>query len=478
MKPENIKSVTGRKLYELIMEGKLAREQEWRKSSRASSVASPILDSSTPKIDEPEQSIEEFVEKEVIIPEIISPPTQTNYLFSQQPNLHDLLSVYKQLGVVGEQENLLKMTLDTITNTSFFLTGKSSAGKSHLMNTLLKVLPDNIVYKLSDTKKDSLFKHSGLFKDKILVIPEIQTYFRGSGNEKDALRCIANHEPYPYMNEKGDKIIVEARMVMTSGADQNKYKKTYLDNDVELMRRFHEINVELTDDKVRDIIAAKNKQYTNNVFNQINPVLTDESSIKDHINYCLDAQKSNQCNPFVGFISEYTISAVNENQNLTAVSKTDSQFKHHMDALTLWNSLDRNYEHQNITGKITSLEDVFVAKKLIDHEMGIENKNFNWTACWESGLESMRQSQFPQEVISDYQRRHLINNQIVVKDPFSGTDKILVDYNIQNDQKQDVHVTDLAPVFSVNGGEYKKCEIITKLPPARDIKRIGYNNGT
>ena len=385
------------------------------------------------------------------------------------------------MGVVGEKENLLKMTLDTITSTSFFLTGKSSAGKSHLMNTVIKVLPDKMVYKLSDTKKGALFKHSGLFKGKILVIPEVQTYFRGSGNEKDALRCIANHEPYPYVDDKGDTTIVEARMVMTSGADQNRYKRTYLDNDVELMRRFHAINVELTDDKIRDIIAAKNKRYTNNVFSQTNPVQADESALRKHISYCMGAQIANQCNPFVGYVSEYTISAVDENKDLTAVSKTDSQFKKHMDALTLWNSFDRDYTHQNVTCQITSLEDVFVAKKLIDHELGTDEE-FNWTACWESGLESMRLSQFPPEVISEYQRRHLINKRITVKDPFSGKDTVLVDYNVKND-RQAVRVTDLVPVFSVNGGEYKKCEIIPPdtplaLPPPREIKRLTYDHDT
>ncbi len=457
MKRDDFKSVAGRKLYDLIVKGDIEKERAWRSmQARAPEVSAP-----TPAPEPVRIVVKEPVRAEPV-PRPVSQPVRP-------VRLPELLELFENSGVVGEKENLLKMTLDAVTDTSFFLTGKSSAGKSYLMNALLRVLPPELVYRFNETKNGALFKHADKFRNKILVIYELQTFFRGSGNEKDALRCIANHEPYTFVDDKGNQLVVDARMVMTSGADQNRYKKMFLDGDVELMRRFHNIRVELTEEKIKNRIAEKNKRFKRNVFTLEGQVAVDEAVVRAYVRQCMARPDAMLCNPYVDFLSDYVTRAVTDNGDLTAVSKTDDQCKKYVSASAKWNLDERKYSHNGIDGFIAGLEDAYVAKILVDHDLE-RSVDFDWRACWESGLESMRAAQFPAEVIAEYVRRHVVNDSIVVVDPITNSPVTLVDYRKPVDRKS-VVVSDLVPVFRVDGGEFRPCEIVREELPASNAPR-------
>jgi len=410
------------------------------------------------------QPLERIVETPIETPvfEPVVEPLFTYEKITQPPQLHDVLKLHEEYGVVGEKENLLRLTFDLITDTSVFLTGKSSAGKSCLMNSALQLVPGELIYRLNDSKKNALFQHGEKYKGKILVIEELQTFFRGSGNEKDALRCIANHEPF-HFEDKGYLKTLTARMVMTSGADQNSYKKKYLDGDVELMRRFHEINVELTDEKVKNRINARNEAYKKNFFSATASPLVDASTVKQYFGQCMQSKIGKSCNPFVDFVSEYVMNSIPENEDLTAVQTADAQFKKYMSASLKWHAPERRYNHNGLEGHIASLEDVYIAQKL-----GGGAGSFDWRACWESGLHSMRESGYPTEILAEYIQRHVINDTIVVKDPVSGESVTLVNYN----QPAQTQSTALMPVCTIDGQEHP-CEVIRLLPYAPPL--LEYN---
>ncbi len=467
MKRDDFKSVAGKKLFDLIVGGDIEKEKAWR-AMQTSTRFTPEINAPIPAPVEPKHPA-------AIVEKPTHPALEERTVSGQSfrpVKIPELLELFENSGVVGEKENLLKMTLDSITNTSFFLTGKSSAGKSYLINALLRVLPSELVYRFNETKNGALFKHADKFKDKILVIYELQTFFRGSGNEKDALRCIANHEPYTFVDEKGNQLVVDARMVMTSGADQNRYKKMYLDGDVELMRRFHDIRVELNEEKIKNRIAEKNKRFKRNVFTLEGQVLVDEAVVRAYVKHCMKRPDVMLCNPYVDFLSDYVTRAVTDNGDLTAVSKTDDQCKKYVSASAKWNLDERKYSHNSLDGYIAGLEDAHIAKLLIDHDLQ-RSVDFDWRACWESGLESMRAAQFPAEVIADYVRRHVVNDSIVVVDPITNSPITLVDYRKPVDRKAMV-VSDLVPVFRVDGQEFRPCEIVREDP--RDAPRqLPYN---
>ena len=459
------KSKTGQRLYYLLFKGGREIEQEWqdglRKGPRqiAQQPEEPSQETygksysvtqETPKQKEskpkkkskkkkketekqPEQPKEEL--SDVVNSIDVQPESQQSDKKSWQqqlnystPSLHVPLQVYKDLGVVGEELNMLKSLSNICTSKSTLYEGPSNAGKSFIMNNAFELVPDHMKMKIADSKYFfDLAKQAG-GKLPFVIIEELQTFLRNSKNEKDALRFLMNEETYSYPAGDGSVLPISARAVFASIADTNAYKKRIVNKDKELLRRLHRVRVELTDEKIQERLEA--------LANQQMPSFNSESNddvsldvLKYHVEQTinLDIPQNKFFNPFARFMVSYIMDVCKGNGSVEQSAEKAKQNKNYMLFGTKWNAKQRKMEKGSNFKYIAGIQDAYNAKMLTDSDIGKKTNNFDWRACWESGLESLRVSGYPVEIIAAYQSRQVKDDKLYVTDPVTDQHVLLAD---------------------------------------------------
>ena len=358
-------------------------------------------------------------------PEIKPWQKQKNY---PKPGLNNALQAYKDLGVVGEEFNMLKSLSNICTCRSTLYEGQSNAGKSFIMNNAFELVPDHLKIKLSDSKYFfDLAKQAG-GKLPFVIIEELQTFLRNSKNEKDALRFLMNEETYSYPLGDGNILPISAMAVFASIADTNMYKKRIVNNDKELLRRLHRVRVELTDEKMQERLEALANQQMPS-FNAESEEGSNLDILKYHVEKTinLDIPQNKLFNPFARFMVSYIMDICKGKGSVEQSAETAKQNKNYVLFNTKWNADERKFEKGSNFKYIAGIEDAFIAKMLTDSDIGREGKNFDWRACWESGLESLRVSGYPVEIIAAYQSRQVKDDKLYATDPVTNQKVLLAD---------------------------------------------------
>jgi len=351
----------------------------------------------------------------------------------QQLSLADAVGYCIRTRSIPEQDHaaLLKIFANVVTGRSTLVTGASGSGKSYTLNTVLMTVPGDMKDEFADSKQffNVARKKNGKFK--ILHLDELQTFLRGSVNEKDAIRKIGYGEHYDPKQEDGVDCPIEAHGVYTCVADSNAYKKRLMSNDKELMRRLDKVDIQLDDDKI--------KQRNATVVNDQNPAFSANERaglglkvIQYHMGQAInrDIPEGTFFNPFAQFFAEYIQDVCKEKGSLEESTEVIKGNKSGMLLGVQWSGDQRKFEKGGQFKYISSIEDAFVAKLITDKDLGRDSDNFDWHACWESGIESLRAAGYPVEIIASYQAKHVSNdNKLYVTNPFTNQRVLLADLN-------------------------------------------------
>jgi hypothetical protein len=128
------------------------------------------------------------------------------------------LDMCSQLGVVGEESNLLILTLAGVSRTlprpaSVMLRGSPSSGKSSTMNAVLQLFDPKIVMERAGISGKALFHGEGQLASKILTLPE---YHAG----KDARHLIRLAQTEGVLTD--ETTVVEGRWRSTAITKRNR----------------------------------------------------------------------------------------------------------------------------------------------------------------------------------------------------------------------------------------------------------------
>lgn len=346
------------------------------------------------------------------------------------PTRREALQMCEQLGVIGEKQTLLKLISNICIKKSTLIEGASNAGKSWVLDHVFELVPDSMKCKTNDSRNffDLAKRYNGQFP--FIVIGELQTFLRGSKNEKDVLRCIGNGEVYNYPLEDGKMLPISAWGVYACIADSNRYKKMLVDGDKELLRRFHRVYIELTDEKMKQRLDAIARQQMP-TYGSASEKEADLDTIKAHIERTvqLEMPQKRFFNPFARFLIEYIRESCKDSGNMEEAAKIATYHKNYVLAGTKWNAKYRKYCKGNDFRYIAGIGDIYIAKALTDSDIGNSDKKpVDWHACWESGIESLKASGYPAEIISAYQKRHVSDdNKIYLLDPITSEKVLLAD---------------------------------------------------
>jgi len=334
---------------------------------------------------------------------------------------------------IPEQDHtaLLKIAANVVAGRSTLVTGASNSGKSYTLNSILMSVPQEIQDEFADSKQ--FFKAATMRngKFKVIHIDELQTFLRGSSNEKDAIRRIAYGELYDPKKEDGVDCPITAHGVFTCVADSNAYKKRLMAKDKELMRRFDHVEIFLDDDKI--------KQRNETVVNGQNPSFNSDAKVnldlkvlQYHFGKAIQRNMSDGSffNPFAQFFAEYIQDVCKEQGKLEESTEAIKGNKAGILFGLKWYGNKRKFEKNGHFKYISSIEDAFVAKLITDKDLERKTENFDWQACWESGLESLRASGYPVEIIAAYQAKQVsADNKLYVTNPFTKEKILLADLN-------------------------------------------------
>jgi hypothetical protein len=144
----------------------------------------------------------------------------------------------------------------------------------------------------------------------------------------------------------------------------------------------------------------------------------------------LDIPSKRFFNPFARFLIEYIGESCKGAGNMEEAAKIATYHKNYVNAGTKWNAKYRTFGKGNDFRFIASIGDAYIAKILTDSELKGEKKPFDWHACWESGVESLKASGYPAEIINAYVKRQVSDdNKIYMKDAITGEQVLLADLN-------------------------------------------------
>ncbi len=465
LKESDFQSETGKRLYYLIIQGGKNVEKEFRdglnqppkkryngtNNSNAHSVASspsnttahPIAASTPtaqPKTKKPQKTAEpKKTAPEQDLSDIVQTAQESQKRKWELPPEYRTLSIADALGYCINNRNipaqdhtaLLKIAANVVSGRSTLVTGVSNGGKSHTLSTILMSIPYDLQDEFADSKQ--FFKastmHNGKFN--IIHIDELQTFLRGSSNEKDAIRRIANGEHYDPKKEDGVDCPITAHGVYACVADSNAYKKRIMAADKELMRRFDTVEILLDEDKIKQrnatVVNGQTPSFNSNSTKNLNLQV-----LQYHFGQAIkkDIPDGSFFNPFAQFFAEYIQDVCKEKGNLEESTEVIKGNKAGMIFGIKWYGDQRKFEKAGQFKYISNIEDAFIAKLITDKDLGRETNNFDWQSCWESGLESLRSSGYPIEIIASYQAKHVTkNNKLYVTNPFTKEQVLLADLN-------------------------------------------------
>lgn len=468
----DFKSKTGKKLYYLIMQNGRETEKEFRDglnqppkrrireqnqvsslNKSSASAQTHIVEESydnqetskAPAVKKKRKTSKKSAKKET---QDLSEIVEAAKVNTSQPDNHkkwELPPEYQTLSVsdaleyciqtrnIPEQDHtaLLKIAANVVSGRSTLVTGASNSGKSYTLNSILMSVPNELQDEFADSKQ--FFKAATMRngKFKVIHIDELQTFLRGSSNEKDAIRRIAYGEHYDPKKEDGVDCPITAHGVYTCVADSNAYKKKLMAKDKELMRRFDHVEIFLDDDKI--------KQRNETVVNGQNPSFNSDTKanldlqvLQYHFGKAIDRDINDGSffNPFAQFFAEYIQDVCKEQGNLEESTEVIKGNKAGILFGLKWYGSQRKFEKNGHFKYISSIEDAFVAKLITDKDLKRKTNNFDWQACWESGLESLRASGYPVEIIASYQAKHVSSdNKLYATNPFTKEKILLADLN-------------------------------------------------
>jgi len=219
------------------------------------------------------------------------------------PSLQDLVSFYRDHGLVGEESLAILQTLGAISKLHFGIESLSGSGKSYTMDILLDLLPKDSVYTMELSSATAEFYNAAEINRRPLIyIPELQKAMRTNreltteilknlSEGKDARRRVRNQR-----EESTDEFVITAgKGVMFTLAVENDFKY-----DAEFSRRVFVLRTDVSEEQTERILQAiAQKQHGANGKNRKN-----YNGLREHVAYCLSQNEFDYINPFAEYVAQ------------------------------------------------------------------------------------------------------------------------------------------------------------------------------
>lgn len=421
------------------------------------------------------------------------------------PSLIDFDVYYFEnfFGIVGDQHAKYRTLLNMINNTSMLYLGPSSGGKSVIQDAAKELLPEGMVVTLNEPGDiDDVLNPENTI-GKAWFARELQTLLRGSKNQKDVVKLLSNHEAY-----KGMKIEFFAATI----ARENPYFQNYVIPNKELMRRLDIIDVESSFDKVKNIRDSINRKRMEDALSENSNGYTKEY-FRDWMTHLRNLELGVVVDPFCAFHDQYFILSFKSFDPIKRYHKLEDallkmqleESTYQMDGreiciLSIREKYRADCFRRNINRTLEKIDDAKTIRKYYgwtDKELEAyyesikkSREDIDWQACWESGLESLRQAHqkglIPFSLISEYINRHVINGKVTAVDDYTGQAVVLAEHPPKQIKRDVIVITNLermlepiaveAPAYSPQAipehKEYakplEKQKELLCLPPGRD----------
>jgi hypothetical protein len=316
-------------------------------------------------------------------------------------SFEDVLSYFRNKGVVGEESLCLKIFLAASNNLSFGVEGFSGSGKTFVVDKLIDLFDVTDLYRLDLSSKMAVFYDSKNINNfKTIYIPELQKALQDTRSPvvevvknltegKDVKRVVTDFK------KKSNNVfsISKGKSIIYTLASENYFKK-----DEELNRRFLRFKTDSSIDHLNNILSVKSsKRYDFSFFEDVDSLSV---KLKDYFSF-LRNLNIKVFDPFCSYLSDF----------LPRTQKSVGYVDHYfslVDAVTRFNVKDRflfNYLGKDVV--VSDLEDHFVVHKLYYSEFldtlkgfsernkfvdelvviqNLKNKNVDWDVAFNAGL--------------------------------------------------------------------------------------------
>jgi len=261
----------------------------------ASQESSEVIPRQRIESDPPEEEREEYVPS--IPVEQATPPAPYT------PSLQDLVSFYRDHGLVGEEPLAILQTLGAIRKMHFGIESLSGSGKSFTMDILMDLLPEGSVYTMELASTTAEFYNADeINRHPLIYIPELQKAMRTNRElTTEILKNLTEGKPArrKVRNQKEQSIdefvIWPGKGVMFTLAVENDFKY-----DDEFSRRVFVLRTDISEEQTQRINHATALRQQGE-----GPRKTRHySDLKAHIAYCLAHDEFDYLNPFSAYIAQ------------------------------------------------------------------------------------------------------------------------------------------------------------------------------
>ncbi len=297
-------------------------------------------------------------------------------LFLKPPGNAELISAYKSLGLVGEEQNALMQTFAAVHGMSFGIEGSSGSGKSHIINLLIELLPRDAVYTMElSSKTAEMYNCDEINQAKIIYIPELQKAIKGNPVALEIIKNLTEGRD-AVRRVKAGSITLEQRIeggksVVYTLAAENLTKK-----DAELTRRFFTLYTDSSEEQTARIMEyLALGQYRTRTIEEKNTI----TNVRKHIETCMGISAD-----FVNPFAAYSVA------NIPKTVEMRSKVKHYLKLLSASARFNYHSRHRNENELYVSMEDVFNVNNFCNSSLlkGCFD-NFNYKECFISGSNCM-----------------------------------------------------------------------------------------
>jgi len=405
--PKRLRSKSARKLYSEIFQEKEVKKRECKQQQNRqdkSKMSRPMSMERTNNIH--------------------IPTDQADY----SPGIEDILDFYEHNGLVGEESTSILQTFAAIKRMSFGIESLSGSGKSFSANLLMKLLPEEYVYRMElSSNTAEMYNADEINKAKLIYIPELQKALKSRNTlmieilknlseGRDAIRKVRDQEK----RETITLHITADKGIIYTLASENEFKK-----DAELSRRFFQLSTDTSEEQTSKVIQSiVENEYTHKIGKR------DFSKLKQHVRECLELSDLTYINPFSEKLLEITPLTV----------KARSFVRHYLDliqASTLFHHKNRITSGENI---FVNLEDFFHVYSTY-HPLFLENlmckqdvEKLDWQNVWNLGTKVMI-GHYP-EFLESWQESNIKENKLTVYDVSKRQETTLGYFENQNEKKE------------------------------------------